>query len=221
MTVTLIFLAVLMAGFLGWLLKQSINVKPWVAAGPVAATEDRGPQSFAPARIGLAVFMAVATSLFALCVSAYMMRMHMGDWQSLRNPALLWVNTGVLVLGSVALQGAWGAAKRGDAGRIRTYLVAGGACTMIFVIGQYVVWRQLMEAGYYATANAANAFFYMLTALHAVHLLGGLVAWGRTTLRLLRGAELARVRMSVELCAIYWHFLLLIWVILFGLLLIT
>lgn len=221
MTVTLVFLALLMAGFLGWLLRQSINVKPWVAAGPVSEVENRGPQSFAPARVGLAVFIAVATSLFALCVSAYMMRMHMGDWQSLESPVLLWVNTGVLVLGSVALQAAWGAAKRGDTGRMRTGLLVGGACTMVFVIGQYVVWRQLMAAGYYATSNAANAFFYMLTALHALHLLGGLVAWGRTMLKLWRGAELDRIRMSVELCAIYWHFLLVIWVILFGLLLIT
>jgi cytochrome c oxidase subunit 3 len=89
------------------------------------------------------------------------------------------------------------------------------------MVGQLLAWQQLVDAGYFAAANPANAFFYLITGLHALHLLGGLVAWSRTTIKLLSGSEIAKIRISVELCAVYWHFLLVIWVILFGLMLST
>ncbi len=71
------------------------------------------------------------------------------------------------------------------------------------------------------SAFPANAFYYLITALHGVHLLGGLVAWGWTGNRVRRGFEANQVSLSVELCAVYWHFLLLVWLVLFGLLLLT
>ena len=83
------------------------------------------------------------------------------------------------------------------------------------------MYRELVDLGYYASTNPANAFFYLITALHGLHLLGGLVAWGRTTDKVRRGVEVAKVRLSVELCTTYWHFLLLVWVVLFTLLLFT
>ncbi|MEX0732000.1 MAG: cytochrome c oxidase subunit 3 [Aquisalimonadaceae bacterium] len=222
MIVTLLFLSVLMAVFLGWLLLQSFNVSPWVAQSESSAHPRHLPAVFTAPRVGLAVFLAVVTSLFALTISAYNMRMQMGtDWRSLSEPALLWVNTGILVLGSIALQWAWGAARRGNRQSLMLGMAVGGGCTIAFIVGQYLVWQQLGAAGYYLTANPANAFFYMMTALHAVHLLGGLGAWAMTMLRVSRGAEPSEVRASVELCAVYWHYLLLIWVILFGLVLST
>jgi len=65
------------------------------------------------------------------------------------------------------------------------------------------------------------AFFLLLTAMHGIHLVGGLAVWARATLRAVRGADFARVRLSVELCTVYWHYLLLVWLVLFGLLLQT
>jgi len=79
----------------------------------------------------------------------------------------------------------------------------------------------MIGLGYFAATNPANAFFFLVTALHAVHLLGGLVAWVRTSAKLRRGDALDKVRLSVELCTIYWHFLLIIWLLLFVLLLFT
>ena len=60
-----------------------------------------------------------------------------------------------------------------------------------------------------------------MTALHALHLLGGLVAWVRTSAKVRRGDALDKVRLSVELCAVYWHFLLVIWLVMFALMLFT
>ena len=91
----------------------------------------------------------------------------------------------------------------------------------MFIAGQLIAWQQLVGSGYFLAANPANAFFYVLTALHGVHLLGGLVAWGRTAQKVWRGSDMQAVRLSVELCAIYWHFLLILWLVLFYLLLST
>lgn len=222
MTVTLVFLVLLMAAFVFWLVRQSINVRPWAAESTAPERLPHMPASATAPRIGLAVFLAVVTALFALAVSAYMMRMDMGqDWRPLTEPGQLWVNTAVLALGSVFLQGAWRAAGRSDRRALRIGLVAGGACSALFIAGQYLVWLQLVDAGYYMSTNPADAFFYLLTGLHAAHLLGGLVAWSGILMRIWRGASPREVRSSVELCALYWHFLLAVWLVLFWLVLAT
>jgi len=170
------------------------------------------------AKIGLGVFLAVVGSLFALFISAYSMRMSMVDWRALPVPRLLWFNTGVLILSSVALQWAHVAARRNDMDGVIVGLCAGGAFAVTFLVGQLLAWQQLRVAGYFLASNPANSFFYLITAVHGLHLMGGLVALGRTTAKVWRGVEMTRLRLSVELCAIYWHFLLLVWLVLLGLL---
>jgi len=222
MTVTLGFIVLLMAAFVLWLLYQTVNVQPWVAESSVSEGLPYVPRGATAPRVGLGVFLAIVTALFALVISAYTMRMEAGsDWRPMPEPALVWVNTAVLVLGSALLQWAWNAAKRADERALALGLIGGGACTIGFIGGQYLVWLQLMDAGHYAATNPANAFFYMLTALHVLHLLGGLVAWAGIAARLWRGVEPAALRGAVELCAVYWHYLLLIWVVLFALVLST
>ncbi len=223
MHITLIFMAALMGVVAWWLLKQSVNTKPWEAHAHHGASEDFSGRSLRmpDARIGLFVFLAVATSLFALFISAYTMRMQLGDWRPLPDPNLLWLNTGLLIFSSIALQWAYIAAGKGQVNTVRNALWVGGFFAFAFMLGQLLAWRQLVDAGYFAYANPANAFFYLITGTHALHLLGGLVAWGRTIIKLSSGYEIAGIRTSVELCAVYWHFLLVIWVILFGLMLST
>jgi cytochrome c oxidase subunit 3 len=104
---------------------------------------------------------------------------------------------------------------------LRTGLLAGGVLALVFVVGQLIVWRQLEDAGCGITATTMSAFFYLITALHGLHLLGGLTVWGRTTAKVLSGRETTEVMQSVELCTIYWHYLLLVWIVMFGLLLMT
>ena len=172
-------------------------------------------------KLGLGVFLAVATVVFSLSVVVYLDRMTFADWRPLPEPWLLWPNTAILILSSVALQWARVAANRGRIDGVRAGLLAGGGFAFAFLAGQLLAWQQLAALGYFAATNPANAFFYLLTALHGLHLLGGLVAWGRTTAKMWRGFEVAELRLSVELCAVYWHFLLLVWLVLFGLLLFT
>jgi cytochrome c oxidase subunit 3 len=146
------------------------------------------------------------------------MRMDMADWRPLPTPRLLWLNTGVLIVSSIALQWAQIAAQRGQIDRVRTGLLAGGVSAIAFLAGQLIAWEQLSAQGYFLATNPANAFFYLITGVHGLHLLGGLVALGRTTAKAWSGIAVQRVRLSVELCATYWHFLLLVWLVVFALL---
>jgi cytochrome c oxidase subunit III len=201
-----------------WLSQQRLTAKPWLEEGVIVDLREQTSSSPQAAKIGLGVFLAVVGSLFALFISAYSMRMTMVDWRTLPVPALLWFNTAVLVLSSGALQWAYISARRDDMDGVILGLLAGGASAITFLIGQLLAWRQLSVAGYFVASNPANSFFYLITAAHGLHLMGGLVALGRTMAKVWRGAEVAQVRMSVELCAIYWHFLLLVWLVLLGLL---
>ena len=80
-----------------------------------------------------------------------------------------------------------------------------------------VTWRHLAAAGYFLASNPANSFFYLITAVHGLHVLGGLVALGRAADRAWRGRDMGKLRLSVDLCTTYWHFLLFVWVVLFAL----
>jgi cytochrome c oxidase subunit 3 len=218
MSAIVLFMAVIavIAGW--WLSQQRLMAKPWLEEGPVTEFPGTDAMSFPAAKIGLGVFLAVAGSLFALFISAYSMRMGMVDWRTMPVPKLLWFNTGVLVLSSIALQWAYVAARRDDMDGVIIGLLAGGASAVMFLIGQLLAWHQLREAGYFVASNPANSFFYLITAVHGLHLAGGLVALGRTIAKVWHGVEMVRLRLSVELCAIYWHFLLLVWLVLLGLL---
>ena len=202
---------------------DQLTAKPWLdegevpeGVGQVAARTGAIPQ------FALKVFLAVATVLFTLFFVTYLERLIYSDWRPMPEPWLLWLNTAILVAGSIGMQRAWKAADEGDMAPVRTGLAIGGGCAVAFLVGQALVWQNLMSLGYYATTNPANAFFYVMTVLHALHVLGGCVAWVRTAGAVWQqDSEIANVRVSVEMCAIYWHFLLVIWGTMFALLLLT
>jgi cytochrome c oxidase subunit 3 len=216
----LLVLAVILATLLGWLLKQSFNVQPWIAE-PVDETANQAPLNANPKTVALTTFLAVVTSFFALIMSAYGLRMDYGDWVPLTEPQLLWINTGMLLLASLAFQWTRNGAVSGSTSRLKPGLLVTGFLTIAFLGGQFVAWRMLSASGQYVFSNPANAFFYLLTVAHAVHILGGLYVWARATLRVISGAHPDSVRESVVLCTVYWHYLLLVWLVMFGLLLST
>ncbi len=221
MTATLILLAFIMGGVVFWLIRQTINVQPWAEEGAIGQSHAGGAFSVPAAKIGLIVFLAVASSLFSLFISAYFQRMEYGDWSPLPEPGILWFNTVLLIFGSIFFQLARNAANKNEAKSVKSNLLIGGLFTFAFIAGQLWAWQGLHEAGYFLTSNVANTFFYVLTAIHALHILGGLWVWSKTTFKLQNNIEVHKVRMSVELCTIYWHFLLLVWLVLFALLLST
>ena len=218
MTIIVVFLAVLGAIAAWWLSSQRLASKPWLEQGVIGDASDEGASSPRAAKIGLGFFLAVVGSLFTLLISAYSMRLQMADWWPLPVPAVLWFNTGLLIVSSLSLEWAKASARRTDMERLRAGLLAGGGFAIAFLVGQLLAWRQLNAEGYFLASNPANSFFYLITGMHGLHVSGGLIALARTIVRARRATDVSKVRLGVELCAIYWHFLLFVWLVLFALL---
>jgi cytochrome c oxidase subunit III len=136
----------------------------------------------------------------------------MGSWQPLPEPPLLWVNTGILVLASLAWEGAWIGARRGS--RPIGWGLAAGLLGVLFLAGQLLLWNRFVAAGHGLRGDPAAAFFYLITALHGLHVIGGLWFWARAMLDLRAGRNAV---LPVQLTAAYWHFLLVVWLLMLGL----
>lgn len=221
MTILALYLAVIAALAGWWLSRQRLTAKPWLEQGVLGEAPQRAEWPGPATRTGLGIFLAVAGSLFALSITAYFMRMSGTDWAPLPKPGLLWLNTDILFVSSVALYWAQRGARRDDLRQVKLGLLAGGLTALVFAAGQALAWRQLAAAGYGLASNPANTFFYLLTGMHGLHLLGGLVALVRTGAAAWGARTTADLQHSIDLCAIYWHFLLLIWLVLFGVLMLT
>lgn len=164
------------------------------------------------AKLGLWLLLAAATMLFAMLLSAYLVHMGLSsDGQPLAQLPILWLNTLLLLASSGALE--WARRVAQDYAKALRFWLVGGGLAVFFVLGQLIAWQQLADAGYFLAATVASSFFYLLTALHGLHLLGGLIMWLRTAIRMRETAH----RQSIELCTLYWHFLLLVWLITLGL----
>jgi len=164
--------------------------------------------------VGLWVFIGVATTLFSLFVTAYVMRMSADDAVAIEMPRQLWLSTALLVLGSVLLHNASVSSAAGVTDRARSYLVAGGASAAAFVAVQGWAWLALLSNEVTPTGNPSGSFFFLLTAMHALHVAGGLIGWTVVGLKFQRAPADAGWR--IALCARYWHFLLLVWLALFA-----
>jgi len=232
MEYVLLTLAVVMGIVVWWVLRQTVNVKPWVPAASTEAVDsagvraglDVGSNPLRPSKVALGGFLAVSSSIFALFISAYSIRMEYGDWRPLPEPTLLWANTVILILCSVFLHSAWVAVKKQNLVGIKVGLALGSLMTLAFMVGQGLAWNQLLDSGYGISGNPANAFFYTLTALHALHLLGGLIALAFAFKKVWGAVEFSEIETkvyAVELCGVYWHFFLAVWAILFTYLLNT
>ena len=193
-----------------------LTTKPWEATAELPLLQHHSNQQ--NKRAALKVFLGVVTVLFMLLIVAYAGRMAYEDWRPAPQIRLMWANTLVLFLASLGLELAQYAVRRGQQKLLQRSLLAAGLCTLLFLMGQVQVWRELGALVFFQVTNPAIAFFYLITGLHGLHLLGGLVVWGQTLVKLWKGFELEKIRHSVELCTLYWHFLLLVWIVLFGLL---
>jgi len=233
---TLLFIAMCFTMVVAFVLIRRLQEKPWTQLGILEGSQD-GLTSSAP-KVGLWVFLGVVTSVFAIFIGAYFMRMDMSHggmaaesmqgWVRLDEPRILWANTAALILASIAIQLAHGFSSSGRGRvRMRRYFNAAGLLTMLFLAGQVLAWRELYATGNFGPSSASFSFFVLLTAVHGLHLVGGLFVWSRAATRIQRGLEQAEIhevaalRQSIQLCATYWHYLLMIWLVLFAILLST
>lgn len=168
---------------------------------------------------GLIVLLVASTMVFAALTSAFVMRRGIAeDWTSLPKPPVLFVNTAVLLLSSIVLDLSRRALKSGNRSRFNLWWTMATALGILFLVGQAYAWRQVNAAGFYIATNPASSFFYLLTASHAAHLLGGVAALVYVDVQALRLRLGPAKRTAIDVAAIFWHFLDGLWIYLMVLL---
>jgi len=184
------------------------------SSAPAAAISLREEQ----VKLGLWMFLATVTMLFAAFTSAYVVRRSGSDWRHVTLPSILWLNSGVLAASSAVLEAA---RANGERRRWRISIAAVAAAFLLgvaFLAGQVTAWRQLVAAGVYLPTSPHSSFFYMMTGAHAAHVGAALVvlAWGGVaTWNGSRNPRQWSARMG--LCRTFWHYLGAVWLMLFAL----
>jgi cytochrome c oxidase subunit III len=161
-------------------------------------------------RFGLLAFLGTLSMLFIGFTSAYMVRRASGDWQPLSAPAVVWLNTAVLLVSSMTLELARRRQRDWRLSAVQGWVAATGALGALFVAGQLAAWRALARQGIFLATNPHSSFFYMLTGIHGLHLLGGLI-WFAVVLSRVRRLAYTPGEDGLGLFATYWHFLDGLW----------
>jgi cytochrome c oxidase subunit III len=175
-------------------------------------------------RLAMWLGLVSVSMLFVAMTSAYVLRYYTSqsakvpDWRPLKVPSALWATTAIILLSSITIELARRALRHNRYQLFRSLLIATALLGGVFIIGQLIGWQQLVAQGVYLYSNPHSSFFYILTALHGIHLLGGLLALAYVTIPALRLRITMKSRHTMEITTTYWHFLDGLWVYLFGLL---
>jgi cytochrome c oxidase subunit III len=161
---------------------------------------------------GLFVLLAATTMVFAALTSAFVVRRGLSDdWASMHKPPILWVNTVVLLASSIVLDRARHALKARDRGKFNFWWTTATVLGVLFLAGQALAWYELKNAGVFIATNPSSSFFYVLTAAHAFHLLGGVSALIYVDVQALRLRLGPAKRTAIDVSAVFWHFLDGLW----------
>lgn len=184
------------------------------------------PENFKPdkSRIVTAVLLVIVTMTFGGLTVAYVVLAtnNVAEWHPFDLPVQLWVSTALIMVSSVAYHFANKAVERNDQSSAKKWFFATTALGAAFISSQMLAWVELKARGLYVRGNPYAGFFYILTAVHAVHVLGGITALGAILLKSWhpsdRTFEIARRRTLAQVVGWYWHFMGFLWLVLFVLL---
>jgi len=165
-----------------------------------------------PYPMGLMAILATVGMLFAAFTAALLVRRAGDDWVPVPLPGIVWGNTAVLLASGGVVELARWAIRRGWAERATRWLCVASVLGVLFLAGQVAAWRGLAARGVFLPTNPHAAFFYMLSAVHGAHALGGLGALLWTAGRAGRGAYTAARHTGLTHVAVYWHFVGGVWV---------
>jgi cytochrome c oxidase subunit 3 len=170
------------------------------------------------AYIGTWVLLTAIIMLFAGLSSAYIVLHGVPEWQNITVPRIVWANTLVLFASSIAIEFARQAVRRNQPASVRQWMAISGVLGVAFLIGQLLAWRQLVAAGVYLATTLHSSFFYVLTGVHALHLFGGLIGLGFVFQKAFANRLTAENHEPLKAFALYWHFMDVVWIYCFVLL---
>ena len=197
----------------------SLTEKPWEKDQAVADNYNQGRTfNISTQTSAVIIIFGVSTVLFSLIFMGYLYTIPPEqDTRFLLKPNLLWFNTLVLFCVTYYFSKITKDLKKNDPTKIKKNLILVGALSYLFLFGQTFFWFQLMKSGKFVSTNSYFSSFYFFTALHGMHLLGGLFFWGRVcskTLKL-KQEEIMSQNKSISALSLYWIFLLIVWLLFF------
>ena len=164
------------------------------------------------------IIFGIATVLFSLIFTSYLYTLPPEqDTQYLLRPNLLWVNTLILFFVTYFFNKVTGDLEKKDTSKVKRNLLIIGGLTYLFLFGQIIFWFQLLKSGNYVSTNSYFANFYVFTALHGLHLFGGLFFWGIVSSKVLKLEQhkIIEQEKNISALSIYWTFLLIVWLMFF------
>jgi cytochrome c oxidase subunit III len=187
--------------------------------GDDSSGKRRRPVQPSPRRYYTGITLAILSILmfFMALASAFIVRRGSNDWIPVHIPAILWVNTAVLLASSVVLELSRRRLANADVRGFRALWFVTTALGVLFLGGQILAWRQLLLQGIFVASNPGSSFFYIFTGLHGVHLLGGVCALLYVLVRNFDRAKVAKP-VAAEIVGHYWHFMDALWIFLLALL---
>lgn len=192
-----------------------------ITVGEVALAHDSGPRDSSAPRVparayytGMSLALAGILMFFMALISSYIVRKADPNWQPVPLPDILWANTAILVASSITLSRALAFLRLGLAQQFARWWSVTAFLGLLFLAGQVLAWRQLADAGVFLASNPSNSFFFLLTGVHGVHLLGGVVALLYVTFRSWNRSSVTQGT-AAGVTGVYWHFMDGLWVFLF------
>ena len=164
------------------------------------------------------IIFGIATVLFSLVFTSYLYTLPPEqDTQYLLRPNLLWINTLILFFVTYYFNKVTGDLEKKDTSKVKRNLLIIGGLTYLFLFGQIIFWFQLLKSGNYVSTNSYFANFYVFTALHGLHLFGGLFFWGKVSSKILKMEQnkILEQEKNISALSIYWTFLLIVWLMFF------
>ena len=189
--------------------------KPWEKDQMVLDTSHTGKTfDISSQKSAVIIIFGIATVLFSLIFTAYIYSIPPGqDTMYLLKPNLLWANTLILFFVTYFFSRITKDIEKKETSKIKKNLIIVGGLSYIFLFGQLIFWTQLMKSGNYVTTNTYFSSFYIFTAIHGLHLLGGLFFWGKVSSRVLKleKNKILDEEKNISALSWYWTFLLIVW----------
>jgi cytochrome c oxidase subunit 3 len=177
-----------------------------------------------PKKFAMWLFIVSVIMLFGGLTSAYLVRRAEGNWLEFELPQIFYYSTVIIILSSITMHWAYSSAKKDEFGKLKISLWLTFILGMSFLVTQWMGWRELVNMGVFfagSQSNPAGSFLYVLSGLHGLHLIGGLVFLLLIIIAAIRLQIHGKAMVRIEMCATYWHFMDLLWVYLFVFLLVN
>ncbi|HMG92433.1 MAG TPA: cytochrome c oxidase subunit 3 [Chryseolinea sp.] len=179
------------------------------------------PLAMHPKKFALWIFIVSVFMIFAALTSAYIVRQSDGNWLVFDLPNSFWITSAIILISSGTMHWAYLAAKRDNLEATKIAISITTVLGAAFLVGQFIAWGDLVKRNVYFVGNPSGSFVYVLSGLHGLHIVGGVIFLLIVLTATFRFRVHSKNLAQIEMCATYWHFLDALWLYLFVFLLLN